>query len=139
MRFGLLAIAVAAATAGASLGYYMSGDGSRVAATTGARTVTVMKTVTETVVRTIVRPDARAGRRVFVTACSRCHTLEPGDWTGDRVNLADLRPSYRVIVEKVTGGGVAMPSFEGKLSERQIRDVAAFVTAEAARRAGKTP
>jgi hypothetical protein len=32
-----------------------------------------------------------------------------------------------------------MPSFEGKLSERQIRDVAAFVTAETARRAGKSP
>ena len=138
MRFGLLAIAVTAATAGASLGYYVSGDGSRVTAAT-PRTVTVMKTVTETVVRTIVRPDARAGRRVFVTACSRCHTLEPGDWTGDRVNLVDLRPSYRVIVEEVTGGGIAMPSFEGKLSERQIRDVAAFVTAEAARRAAKTP
>ena len=136
MRFGLLAIVVAAAMGG-SVGHYVSGD--RVTATKGARTVTVMKTVADTVVRTIVRPDARAGRRVFVTACSRCHTLEPGDWTGDRVNLADLRPSYRVIVEQVTGGGIAMPSFEGKLSERQIRDVAAFVTAEAARRAGKTP
>jgi mono/diheme cytochrome c family protein len=32
-----------------------------------------------------------------------------------------------------------MPSFAGRLSERQIRDVAAFVTAEAARRARKTP
>jgi mono/diheme cytochrome c family protein len=138
MRFGLLAIAVAAATAGASLGYYMSGHGSRVTATTGARTVTVRKTLTQTVVRTIVRPNARAGRRVFVTVCSRCHTLEPGDWTGDRVNLTDLRPSYRVIVETATRGGIAMPSFEGKLSERQIRDVAAFITAEAARRARKT-
>ena len=139
MRLGLLAIAVAAATAGASLGYYVSGDGSRVTATTKARTVTVVKTVTKTVGRTIVRPDARAGRRVFVTTCSRCHTLEPGDWTRDRVNLADLRPSYRVVVEQVTGGGIAMPSLKGKLSKRQIRDVAAFVAAEAARRAGKTP
>ena len=76
---------------------------------------------------------------MFVAACSRCHALESGAWTRDRVNLTDLRPSYRVIVEEVTGGGIAMPSFEGKLSERQIRDVAAFVTAEAARRADKTP
>ena len=139
MRFGLLAIAVAATTAGASLGYYVRGDASRVTPTKGARRVTVMETVTETVVRTIVRPDARAGRRVFATACSRCHTFKPGNWTGDRVNLTDLRPSYRAIVEAVTGGGIAMPSFEGKLSERQIRDVAAFVTAETARRARRIP
>jgi mono/diheme cytochrome c family protein len=134
MVFRSLTIAVAAATAGALLGYYASGDGSRVTTTTtGGRT----GTVTETVGRTIARPDPRAGKRVYATACSRCHTLEPGDWTGDRVNLADLQPSYRVTVGKVTGGGIAMPSFKGKLSERRIREVAAFVTAEAARRAGK--
>jgi mono/diheme cytochrome c family protein len=133
MRFSL-AIVVAAA-AGAFLGSYVSGERSRVTATTGGRTVTVTKTV----VRTIARPDRRAGNRVFLAACSRCHTLDPGDWTGERVNLAHLQPSYRVTVEKVTRGGIAMPSFEGKLSEQQIRDVAAFVTAEAPSRAGKSP
>jgi mono/diheme cytochrome c family protein len=130
MRFGSLAIALVAATAGASLGYYVSGG--RVTATTGGRTVTVTETV-----RTIARPDRRTGKRVFVTVCARCHSLEPGDWTGDRINLAVLQPSYRATVEQVTRGGIAMPSFEGKLSERQIRDVAAFVAAEAARRAGR--
>jgi mono/diheme cytochrome c family protein len=135
MRFGPLVIAVLAVTAGASLGYYVGAERSRVAARTGGRPVTVTRTVTETAVRTIARPDRRAGKRVFVTACSRCHTLDPGDRTGPRVNLADLQPSYRTTVEKVRGGGIAMPPFEGKLSERQIRDVAAFVTAEAARRA----
>ena len=138
MRFRSVMIAVAAATAGASLGYYASGDGSRVTTTTEERTVPVTETVTETVVRRIALPDRRAGRRVFVNVCSRCHSLEPGNWSGDRVNLADLQPSYRVIVDKVTAGGIVMPSFAGKLSERQIRDVAAFVAAEAARRAGKT-
>jgi mono/diheme cytochrome c family protein len=133
MRFSL-AIVVAAA-AGAFLGSYVSGERSRVTATTGGRTVTVTKTV----VRTIARPDRRAGKRVFLAACSRCHTLDPGDLTGDRVNLARLQPSYRWTVEKVTRGGIAMPSFDGKLSERQIRDVAAFVTAEASSRAGKSP
>jgi mono/diheme cytochrome c family protein len=133
MRFSL-AIVVAAA-AGAFLGSYVSGERSRVTATTGGRTVTVTKTV----VRTIARPDRRAGKRVFLAACSKCHTLDPGDLTGDRVNLARLQPSYRWTVEKVTRGGIAMPSFDGKLSERQIRDVAAFVTAEASSRAGKSP
>jgi mono/diheme cytochrome c family protein len=133
-----LAIAAAAA-AGAFVGSYVSGERSRVTAATGGRTATVTKTVTKTVVRAIERPDRRAGKRVFVAACSRCHTLDPGDLRGDRVNLADLQPSYRVAVEQVTRGGIAMPSFEGKLSERQIRDVAAFVTAEASRRAGESP
>jgi cytochrome c6 len=139
MRVRWLAITVAAATAGALLGYYASGERSRVTVTTGASTVTITKTVTEPVARTIARPDPRAGKRVFITACSRCHSLQPGDWTGDRVNLADLQPSYRVIVEKVMGGGIVMPSFEGKLSKRQIRNVAAFVTAEVAKREGTTP
>ncbi|MDQ3866761.1 MAG: cytochrome c [Actinomycetota bacterium] len=138
MRFRSLAIALAAATVGGSLGYYVSGEHSRATVTTGGRTVTATKTVTHTVVRTIARPDRRAGKRVFAAICSRCHTLNAGDWRGDRVNLADLEPSYQAIVEKVTDGGIVMPSFEGKLSKREIRDVAAFVAAEAARRAGKT-
>jgi mono/diheme cytochrome c family protein len=138
MRFGSLAIAAVAATGGGLLGYFVSGDGTRVTATTSERTVTVMETVKQTVVRTNVRPNRRAGKRVFAAACSRCHTLKPGDWTRGRVNLTDLRPSYRATVEKVTGGGIAMPSFRGRLSKRQIRDVAAFVTAQATRRGGKT-
>lgn len=129
----MLAIAVAAATAGAGLIGYSVRAAVRGTATE-VRTVTVVATRTETLVRTIVRPDARAGRRVFITVCSRCHTLEPGDWTGGRVNLTDLAPTYRVSVDAVTGGGVTMPALNGKLSEREIRDVAAFVTAETARR-----
>ncbi len=134
MRFGSLAIVAAAAAAGALVGYYASAEGSRATATAGGRTVTV----TRTVVRTIARPDRRAGKRVFVAACSRCHSLEPGDRTAGRINLAGLQPSYQTTLEQVKRGGIAMPSFEGRLSEREIRDVAAFVAAEARRRAAKT-
>ena len=126
-----------AAAAGFSLGLYVSEEPSGVTAMPGRRAVTIT-IATETRVRTIARPDRRSGRRVFANTCSRCPTLKPGDWRGDRVNLTDLRPSYRVVVEKVIGGGIAMPSFQGRLSERQIRDVAAFVAAEAARRGGMT-
>jgi mono/diheme cytochrome c family protein len=98
---------------------------------TGVQTVTV----TETVVRTVVRRDTRAGRRIFRTACSRCHALQRGDWTGGKVNLTALTPTYETTVAKVTRGGIAMPSFSGKLTRRQIRDVAAFVSRTAARRA----
>jgi mono/diheme cytochrome c family protein len=122
-----LAIA-AAAIAGALLGYYVSGERPHVTAAPAGRTVT------KTVIRTVAGPDRRAGKRLFVAACSRCHTLDPRDLTGDRVNLAALQPSFPVTVQKVRDGGIAMPSFKAKLSDRQIRDVAAFVTAEAARR-----
>ena len=137
MRFRSLAIAAAAATAGSALGYYVSGERSSATATTGGRMVTVVKTVTESVVRPVARPNPRAGRRVFATACSRCHTLRPGNWPGEQVNLVDLQPSYRTIVEKVRRGGIAMPPFRGRLTEQQIRNVAAFVRAKA-RRAGRS-
>ena len=139
MRLGWLAITVAVAIAGTALGYYASGEHSRVMETAGGRTVTITRTVTEAVARRTARPNPRAGKRVFVTACSRCHTLKRGDRRGNRVNLAELRPSYRVVVAKVTGGGIVMPSFKGKLSERQIRNVAAFVAADAGKRGGRTP
>lgn len=80
-------------------------------------------------------PDARAGRRVFQAACKKCHTLTRGYWPADKLSLADLRPSYSTTRDKVTNGGVAMPSFKRKLSEQQIRDVAAFVAKVTARRA----
>lgn len=72
-------------------------------------------------------PDAHAGRRVFLTTCKECHTLTPGDWREDKLSLADLRPSYSTTREKVTNGGAAMPAFKRKLSEQEIRNVAAFV------------
>ena len=119
------AVAVAIATAaGASLGCSVRGDDGSAGAQGGVRTVTV----TETVVQTVDRPDTRAGRRIFARACSQCHALEPGNWTGDKVNLTALKPEYSVTVAKVTRGGIAMPSFAGRLSQGQIRDVAAFVT-----------
>ncbi|MDQ3982373.1 MAG: cytochrome c [Actinomycetota bacterium] len=124
----------AATAVGASFGCSPREDPAAVTGTPGVRTVTV----TETVVRTVERRNARAGRRVFQTACSRCHALKPGDWTGDKVNLTALQPAYETTVQKVTRGGIAMPSFAGKLSRRQIRDVAAFVSREAARRGRPT-
>jgi mono/diheme cytochrome c family protein len=70
--------------------------------------------------------------------CQKCHTLTPGDWAHDKLSLADLQPSYWTTREKVTNGGAAMPAFKTKLSEREIRNVAAFVARVAARKAART-
>ncbi len=79
---------------------------------------------------------AAAGKAVFADAgCTDCHTLRAAHSSGQiGPNLDDLRPSYAQVQAKVTNGGGGMPSFAKRLTEQQIRDVAAFV----ATRAGTT-
>ena len=69
---------------------------------------------------------------IFETNCGSCHTLSDAGTTGTiGPNLDDLKPPYDVIVEQVTNGGGAMPPFGGTLTEQQIADVAAYVSAVA--------
>ena len=42
-------------------------------------------------------------------------------------DLDDAKPSYDLVIERVTNGKSPMPSFKDKLSEKQIQDVAAYV------------
>lgn len=73
--------------------------------------------------------DAQAGAAVFETAgCAGCHTLAAAGSTGTvGPDLDELRPALADIVEQVTNGGGAMPAFGGRLTDAQIRDVAAYV------------
>jgi mono/diheme cytochrome c family protein len=70
-----------------------------------------------------------AGKLIFETAgCKGCHTLKAAGATGTvGPNLDQLKPAYATIVHQVTNGGDYMPAFAGKLSAKQIEDVAAFV------------
>jgi mono/diheme cytochrome c family protein len=70
-----------------------------------------------------------AGEQVFASAgCVACHTLAAAGATGTvGPNLDDAQPPYDLVIERVTNGMGAMPSFKGQLSEQQIQDVAAFV------------
>jgi mono/diheme cytochrome c family protein len=70
---------------------------------------------------------------VFGSAgCGSCHTLAAAKSSGQvGPNLDDAKPSYDVVLAKVTDGGGGMPSFGGQLTEQQIRDVAAFVATNA--------
>jgi mono/diheme cytochrome c family protein len=76
---------------------------------------------------------AAAGRAVFSDAgCGACHTLKAAGSTGVAgPNLDALRPTYETVRAKVEAGGGGMPSFSGQLSPQEIRDVAAFVAANA--------
>ena len=77
--------------------------------------------------------DATVGAKVFAAAgCGSCHTLAAAKSSGQvGPNLDSLEPGYETVLAKVTNGGGGMPSFGGQLSEQQIRDVAAFVSASA--------
>jgi mono/diheme cytochrome c family protein len=72
------------------------------------------------------------GAGVFAEAgCGSCHTLDAAGSSGSvGPNLDDASPSFDEVVQKVTTGGGGMPSFEDRLSEQEIRDVAAFVSGE---------
>ena len=73
--------------------------------------------------------DPAAGEEVFASAgCGGCHTLEAAGSSGNvGPNLDDAKPSHDLVVDRVTNGQGAMPSFAGQLSDEQIQDVAAYV------------
>jgi cytochrome c553 len=73
--------------------------------------------------------DAAAGEAVFKSAgCVSCHTLEAAGATGTvGPNLDEAKPDEALVIERVTNGAGAMPSFKDQLSEQQIQDVAAYV------------
>jgi len=75
-----------------------------------------------------------AGARVFADAdCGSCHTLAAAGATGTAgPDLDRLKPSRGTVLRQVERGGIGMPSFSGKLSQDDIRAVAAFVTESAA-------
>jgi len=73
------------------------------------------------------------GAKVFAIAgCGSCHTLGAASSSGQvGPNLDQLKPGYDAVVRQVSNGGNGMPSFNGKLTTAQIRDVAEFVAASA--------
>jgi cytochrome c553 len=79
--------------------------------------------------------DAAAGSTVFKTAgCGSCHTLKAAGAGGQiGPNLDTVRPGFDTVRARVEHGGGGMPSFAGRLSPQQIRDVAAFVAERAGR------
>jgi mono/diheme cytochrome c family protein len=131
--FGLLAVALLAAGCG--------GDDDTASDTTAVTTETTDTTdteTTETETETTTEEgsgtgDATAGEAVFASAgCGSCHTLSAAGSTGSvGPNLDDAKPSADLVVERVTNGMGAMPSFSDQLSEQEILDVAAYVSSSA--------
>jgi mono/diheme cytochrome c family protein len=70
-----------------------------------------------------------AGEAVFSEAgCGSCHELEAAGATGTvGPSLDDSKPSRDLVVDRVTNGQGAMPSFKDSLTEEQIAAVADYV------------
>jgi mono/diheme cytochrome c family protein len=126
-------IALSALALGSSFGLAACGGGEEVSPTPETvegtlPAATTEETGTEQSTST-VEGDASAGEQVFASAgCGGCHTLEAAGSSGNvGPNLDDAKPDAGLVVERVTNGKGAMPSFQDQLSEKQIADVAAYV------------
>jgi mono/diheme cytochrome c family protein len=73
---------------------------------------------------------AAQGKSVFQKAgCTSCHTLKDAGATGTvGPNLDEAKPPKSLVVERVTNGKGAMPSFKGQLSDQEIDAVATYVS-----------
>jgi predicted ferric reductase/mono/diheme cytochrome c family protein len=76
-----------------------------------------------------------AGKSVFSSAgCGDCHVLAAAGSTGSvGPDLDQAKPDAARVRTVVTAGIGAMPSFEPELTDREIRDVAVFVSESAGR------
>ncbi len=82
--------------------------------------------------------DARAGHIVYIEqGCSNCHALadtQSGEIGRGGVigpDLDEVKPSFDLIVDRVTNGKGKMPAFDTALTPLEIRNVAAYVSSVA--------
>jgi len=76
-------------------------------------------------------PQAEAGQTVFLNAepsCGACHGLVATGSQGSLgPNLDQLQPDQERIIRALNQGVGVMPSYQGRLSANQIRDLARFI------------
>lgn len=73
--------------------------------------------------------SSSAGKQIFVSNCESCHTLSDAGSQGVAgPSLDGLSLSKEQVLSQVTNGGGGMPAFAGTLSERQIDQVAEYVS-----------
>lgn len=72
---------------------------------------------------------ATEGSEIFTQAgCGSCHTLAAAGSSGTvGPNLDEAKPAHDLVIDRVTNGQGAMPSFKDRLSEEQIQAVADFI------------
>lgn len=77
-------------------------------------------------------PSAGGGEQLFKDNCSNCHTLAAAGASGKvGPNLDQLKPGPDLVTSQVNSGGGGMPSFKGKLTDDQIKQIADYVSSNA--------
>jgi mono/diheme cytochrome c family protein len=127
------AVIAAAAALGAAA---LAGCGSQGVASPTPNTVvgTVSTTPSFPIVAAFhLKGAANKGSAVYSSAsCGGCHTLAAAHSTGTvGPNLDQAKPSFDLVVQRVTLGQGGMPSFKDQLQPQQIADVAEFVSSSA--------
>ena len=82
---------------------------------------------------------ADPGKQVFLDwGCSTCHTLADAGADGHVGPVLDGDPNLTkaFVINRVTNGQGAMPSFGGQLSDKEIAEVADYVVKAAAKPSG---
>ena len=80
------------------------------------------------------KPTGTDGKSIFATSCGSCHTLTDAVTSGTvGPNLDDAKPPKDLVVDRVTNGRGAMPSFKDSLDAAQIQAVADYVSSAARR------
>ena len=131
----VLGLMAAAGFVGWVIGNYAGGGGGgtktvTVGSTSGSTSTQTTTAQTTTAQTTTQSSGTAAGKAVFASAgCGGCHTLQAAGSSGTvGPNLDDKHPSADKVIERVTSGKGAMPSFKGQLTPEQIRQVAEFVS-----------
>lgn len=130
----LFAAQMGAVLALAELGEEHESEAAPTTETTTTETTTTETKTTETeTTETTEGQTEPVGKVVFESAgCVSCHTLADAGASGTiGPNLDQSMPSHELVVDRVTNGQGAMPSFADSLSEEQIEEVAAYVSAAA--------
>ena len=72
------------------------------------------------------------GKSIFTASCGSCHTLADAGTAGTiGPNLDTSKPPKPLVVDRVTNGQGAMPSFKDSLDAAQIEAVADYVSSAA--------
>lgn len=72
------------------------------------------------------------GAALFAANCAGCHTLKAANTSGTvGPNLDQAKPNEALVVNRVTNGLGAMPSFKGTLSTEEIAAIAKYVSSVA--------
>jgi mono/diheme cytochrome c family protein len=80
----------------------------------------------------VVAEQPTGGKSIFSANCGSCHTLADAGTMGTvGPNLDDSKPPKELVVDRVTNGKGAMPSFKDALDPAQIEAVADYVSTAA--------